>query len=176
MCPEECRYSFCSPFSLTKFLAAATSLSSSTANAQSCQSTSLAVALIFSYTSSIFPGFCNPFLPSGRHLLLFPSIRWESFSTRLLPFGLSLSPPTFQSFLNASFYCVYSSFWSLIPFSLPARSVFALGGLLSIKFFIFLSPFRMGLTNPSRTLRRFLLLSTSPKLLTLSGTPSFFTN
>ena len=34
----------------------------------------------------------------------------------------------------------------------------------------------MGLTNPSRALRRFSLLSISPKLLTLSGIPAFFTN
>ena len=51
----------------------------------------------------------------------------------------SLSPPAYQSFLNASFYPVYSSFWNLIPFSLPARAVSALDGLLLIKFFIFLS-------------------------------------
>ena len=30
-------------------------------------------------------------------------------------------PPAYQSCLNASFYLVYSSFWNLIPFSLPAR-------------------------------------------------------
>ena len=57
-----------------------------------------------------------------------------------------------QSFLNALFYPVYSSFWNLIPFSLPARQVFDIDGLLSIKFCIFLSPFRMGLTNPSLAL------------------------
>ena len=41
----------------------------------------------------------------------------------LLPSGLSLSPTAYQSFLNASFYPVYSSFWNLIPFSLPSRPV-----------------------------------------------------
>ena len=64
---------------------------------------------------------CIPFLPSGTNLLLFPSTRWESLSTPLLPSGLSLSPPASQSFLNASLYPVYSSFWNLIPFFLPAR-------------------------------------------------------
>ena len=35
----------------------------------------------------------------------------------MLSSGLSLSPPAYQNFLNASFYPVYSSFWNLIPFS-----------------------------------------------------------
>ena len=82
----------------------------------------LALAWIF-FTSSIFPGLRIPFLPSRRHLLLFPSTRWESFSTLLLPSGLSLLPLASQSCLNASFYLVYSSFWNLILFSLPARPV-----------------------------------------------------
>ena len=45
------------------------------------------------------------------------SLRWKNFSTPLLPYSLSLSPPASQSFLKASFYLVYSSFWSLIPLS-----------------------------------------------------------
>ena len=53
-------------------------------------------------------------------------------------------PSAYQSFLNASFYPVYSSFWSLIPFSLPVRPVSALDGLHLIKFCTFLSPFRVG--------------------------------
>ena len=62
-----------------------------------------------------------PFFPFEKHLLLFPSTTWENLWTLLLPSGLSLSSPSSQSFLNASFYPVYSSFWNLIPFSLPAR-------------------------------------------------------
>ena len=81
--------------------------------------------------------------------------------------------PASQSFLNTSFYPVYSSFWNLIPFSLPARPVSALDGLHLIKFCNFLSPFRMGLTNPGRALGRSCLLSISLKLLTLSGIPPF---
>ena len=99
----------------------------------------------------------------------------QSLSTLLLPSGLSLSPPAYQSFMNASFYPVFSSFWNLIPFFLPFRPVSALDGLHSIKFCSFLSPFRMGLTNPGRALRQSLLL-TSRKLLTLSGIPPFSTN
>ena len=84
-----------------------------------------------------------------------PIHKMESLSTLLLPSGLSLLPSSYQSCLNASFYPVYSSFWNLIPFSLPARPVSALVGLHSIKFCAFLNPFRMGLTNPGRALRRF---------------------
>ena len=81
-----------------------------------------------------------------------------------------------KSFLNALFYRVYSFFWNLTPFSLPARPVSALDGLHLIKFCTFLSPFRMGLTNPGRALGRSSLPSISPKLLTLSGIPPFSTN
>ena len=66
-----------------------------------CLSTFLALAWIFFFTSSIFSGLRIPFLPSGRHFLLFPSTRWESVSTVLLPSGLSLSPPADQSCWNA---------------------------------------------------------------------------
>ena len=107
---------------------------------------------------------------------IIPIPKWESLSTLLLPSGLSLSPPAYQSCLNASFYRVYSSFWNLIPFSLLARPVSALDGLLWIKFCIFLSAFTMGLTNPGRALGRFFLLSISLKLLTLSGILPFSKN
>ena len=76
-----------------------------------CQSTFLALTWIFFFTFSIFPGLHIPFLPSGRHLPLFPSTRWENLSTLLLPSGLSTSPPAYQSFLKASFYLVC---WNLI--------------------------------------------------------------
>ena len=71
---------------------------------------------------------------------------------------------------------MHHSIWNLIPFFLPARPVSALDGLHLIKFCTFLSPFRMGLTNPGWALRRFSLLSISLKLLTLSGIPLFSTN
>ena len=63
-----------------------------------------------------------------------------------------------------------------ILLSLPARPVSAMVGLHSIKFCTFLSPFRMGLTNPGRALGRSCLLSISLKLSTLSGIPPFFIN
>ena len=180
-CPMESHSFFCSPFTPAEFHAAASYLSFSTATGPDklpipCYSTFLALAWIFFFTFSISPGLRIPFLPSGRHLPLFPFTRWESLSTLLLPSGLSLSPPAYQSCLNASFYPVYSSFWNLIPFFLPARPVSALDGLHSIKLCTSLSPIRMGLTNPGRALGRFSPLSISLKLLTLSGIPSFSTS
>ena len=86
---------------------------------------------------------------------------------------ISLLPSAYQNFMNASFYPVYS-FWNLIPYVLPARPVSALDGLRSIKFFIFLSSFRMGLTNPGRALGRSCLLLISLKLLTSSGIHKLF--
>ena len=77
---------------------------------------------------------------------------------------------------NASFYLLYSSFWSLMPFSLPARPVSALDGLLSIKFFIFLSLFWIGVTNPGQALGQSSTLLISLKLSILSGFPLFSTN
>ena len=169
------------PFSPAEFLAAASNLSSSTATGPDKVAYPMLkhlprFGMDFFFTSSIFPRLHIPFLPSGRHLLLFPYTRWENLSILLLPSGLSLSPPAYQSCLNASFYPVFSSFWNLIPFSLPARPASALDGLHLIKFCTFLSPFRMGLTNPGWALGRASLLSISPKLLTLSGIPLFSTN
>ena len=54
--------------------------------------------------------------------------------------------------------------------------VFTLDDLHSIKFCTFLSPSRMGLTNPGRALGRSCLPSISPKLLTLSGILPFSIN
>ena len=71
---------------------------------------------------------------------------------------------------------MYSSFWNLIPFSLHARPVSALDDLHLINFCSFLSPFRMGLTNPGRALGRSCLLLISRKLSTLSSIPPFSTH
>ena len=134
-CPEESHFSFCSPSLLPNFLRLLPTSPRPVPLAQTklpipCKSTFLALAGIYFFTSSIPPGLRIPFLPSGRHLPLFPYIRLESVSTLLLPFGLSLSPPAYQSFLNASFYPVFSSFWNVISFSLPVRHVSTLDGLL----------------------------------------------
>ena len=134
-CLEESHSSFCSPFSPAKFLAAASNLFSSTATGPDKVAYPMLKHLPRSgmdFLLHIFnlSGLRIPFLPSGRHLPLFPYTRWESLSTLLLLSGLSLSPPASQSCLNASFYPVYSSFWNLVAFFLPARPVFALDGLL----------------------------------------------
>ena len=123
-CPVESHSSFCSPFSPAEFLAAASNLTPSTATGPDKVAYPMLKHLPRSGMDLLLYIFNLswlhiPFLSSGRHLLLFPSTRWESLSTLLLPSGLSLSPPAYQSCLNASFYPVYSSFWNLIPFSLP---------------------------------------------------------
>ena len=102
-------------------------------------------------------------------LLSFPSISKTSSNIPIHKMGKSLDSPAFfrpisltscaSKLFNASFYPVYFFFWNLIPFSLPARPVSTLDSILLIKFCSFLSPFRMGLTNPGRVFgRSFLLL------------------
>ena len=136
LCRATCPWSLTRLFALLSlplnFFEAASNLSLSTATGPDKVAYPMLkhLAWIFFFTSSISPGLCIPFLPSGRYLPLFPFTRWESPSTLLLPSGLSFSPPVPQSCLNASFYLVYSFFWNLIPFSLPTRSVSALDGLL----------------------------------------------
>ena len=134
-CSVESHSSFCSPFSPTEFLAAASNLSSSTATGPDKVAHPMLKHLphsgmdfllhIFnlSWSSHSFPSIWKTFS-------IIPIHKWESLSTLLLPFGLSLSPPVYQSCLNASFYPVFSSFWNLIPFSLHSRPVSALDGLL----------------------------------------------
>ena len=180
-CPKESQLPFCSPFFPAEFLEAASNLTSSTATGPDKVAYSMLKHFPRSGMDFLLHIFnlswsSHPFLPSGRHLLLFPYTRWESPLTLLLPSGLSISPPAYQSCLNASFYPVYFSFWNVNLFSLPTRPVSALDGLPSIKFCTFLSPFRMGSTNPGRALGRFSLLSISLKLLTLSGIPPFTIN
>ena len=124
-CPEESHSSFCCLFSPAEFLAAASNLSSSTATGLDKVAYSMLNYLPRSCMDFLlqifnFFGFCIPFLPSGRHLPLFPSIKWESLLTLLLPPGLSLSSPAYQSLVNASFHLVCN----LIPFSLSTWTVY----------------------------------------------------
>ena len=180
-CPEESHSSFCSPFSSTELLAAASNLSPSTATGPDKVAFPMLKhlprsSIDFFFISSIFPGLCIPFLPSGRHLLLFPSTRWESILTLRLPCGLSLSSPAYQSFMNASFYLVYSFFLESNSILFPRQAGFRPGRSTLDQILFFLSPFRMGLTNPGRALGRLCLLLISLKLSTLSGIPPFFIN
>ena len=179
---KESHSSFCSPFSLAEFLAAASNLSLSTATGPDKVAYPMLKHLprsgmdfllyIFnlSWFSHSFPSIWKTSSIIPIHKMGKPLDSPASFQS------ISLSSPAYQSCLNASFYPVYSSFWSLIPFFLPARPVSALDGLHLIKFYTFLSLFRMGLTNPGRALGRSCLLSISLKLLILSGIPPFSTN
>ena len=178
----ESHSSFCSPFSLAEFLAAASNLSSSTATGPDIVAYPMLKHLphsgmdfllhIFnlSWSSHSFPSIWKTSSIIPIHKMGKPLDSPASFRP------ISLSPPAYQSCLNASFYPVFSFFWNLIPFFLPARPVSALDGLHLIKFCTFLSPFRMGLTNPGRAFGRFCLLSISLKLLTRSVIPLFSTN
>ena len=117
----------------------------------------------------------------------FPSI-WKTSSIILIhKMGKPLDSPA--SFRPISLKCCVSKLFESIILSrllfflesnsilsLPARLVSALDGRLSIKFCTFLSPLRMGLTNPGRAFGRFSQLSISLKLLTLSGIPPYSTN
>ena len=175
-CAVEAYCSFCSPFSS----ATATNLSSFTASGPD----KVAYPMLKHLPRSGMDFLLHIFNLSWS-LHFFPSI-WKTSSIICIhKMGKPLhsptsfqsvhspTPPASQSFLNASFYRVLSFFWRLTSFSLPATPVSAVDGLLSITFCSFLSPFRMGLTNPDLALGRF---DTSPKLSTLSGTPLFSTN
>ena len=116
----------------------------------------------------------------------FSSIWKTSSVIRIHKMGKPLdSPASFQPISLTS--CVSKLFeriiLSRVLFFLESNSIlsprqagFRPGGLHSIKFCTFLSPFRMGLTNPGRVLGRFCLLLISLKLLTLSDIPPFSTN
>ena len=134
-CSVESHSSFCSFFTFAEFLSAASNLYSSTTTGPDkvaypmlkhflCSGMDFLLHIFnLSWTSHFFPSI-------WKTSSIIPIPRWESLSTLLLPFGLSLSPPAYHSFLNASFYPVYFFFWNRIPFSLPARPVSALDGLL----------------------------------------------
>ena len=132
---EESHSSFCSPFSPTEFLAAASNLSSSTATGPHKVGYPMLKHLPRS-GMDVLPHIFNlswtlhSFLPIWKTSCIILIHKMGSLSILLFPFGQSLSPPTSQSFLNASYYLVSFSFWNLIPFSLPTRPASALNGLL----------------------------------------------
>ena len=134
MCLVDSHWSFCSSFNSTEFLGAVSSLFSSTATGPD----KVAYPMLKHLSRSGMDFLLHIFNLSWT-LHSFPSI-WKtssiipihkmgSLSTLLLPSGLFLSLSAYQSFLNTSFYPVYSSFWNLIPFFLPARPVSALDNL-----------------------------------------------
>ena len=130
-CSVESHLSFCSPFSLAEFLAAASNLSSSTATGP----------------DKVAYPMLKHFPRSGMDLLLHIfNLSWSSHSfssiwktSSIIPIhkmGMPLdSPASFRpisltSCVSKQFeriiLSVYSSFWNLIPFFLPARLVSAL--------------------------------------------------
>ena len=134
--------SFFSFFSPAEFLAAASNLSSSTATGPDKVAYPmlkhlprsgmefLLHILNLSWTLHSFPSIWKTSSIIPIHEMRKPldsRAFFRPISSGLLPSVLSFA---YQSILNPSFYSVYSSFWNLIPFSLPARPVSALDGLL----------------------------------------------
>ena len=180
-CLEESHSSFCSPFSLAEFLAAAPNLSSSSATGPD-----EVAYLMPKHLPRSGMAFLLYIFNIYWSLHFFPSI-WKTSSIitthkmgKPLDSPASFRPISLTSCVSKLFERIILShllfFLELIPFFLPTRLVSALDGLHLIKFCTFLSPFQMGLANPGRALGRSCLLSISPKLLTQYGILLFSTN
>ena len=179
-CPEESYSAFCSPFSPTELLTAASNLSPSAATGLDKVAYPMLKHLIRSGID-FFLHIFNLFWSSHS----FPCI-WKTSIIPIHKMGkpldssASFRPISLTSCVSKLFERIILSrllfFRNLKPSSFPARPVFAVDGLHLIKFCSFLSPFRMGLTNPGRALGRSCLLLISPKLLTLSGILLFSMN
>ena len=176
----ESHSSFCSSFSFAEFLAAASNLSLSSTTGPDKVAYPMLKHLPCSGIDFLLYIFN---LSWSSHS--FPSI-WKTSSIPIHKMGKPLDSPASFRLISLTF-CISKLFeriilscllffLNLIRFSLPARLFFALDGLHSIKFCTFLSPFRIGLTNPGRALGRSCLLSIYPKLLILSGILPFSTN
>ena len=179
-CPKEFYSSFCAPFTPTEFLAAASNLSSSTATGPEKVAYPMLKHLL-RFRMDLLLQIFN--LSWSLHS--FPSI-WKTFS--IIPIhkmGKPLDSPA--SFRPISLtYCVSELceriILSRLLFFLESNSIFSprqasfRHGRSTLDFLPFLSPFRMGLTNPGRALGQSSLLLISPKLLTLSGIPPISTS
>ena len=172
--PEKSHSSFCSLFFPDEFLAAASNLFSSPA---------------IGPDKVVYPMLKH--LPrSGMDFLLHIfNLGWSlhSFScirkTSIIPIHKMRKPlnppasfrslsPAFQSCLNATLYLVYSSFCSLTPFSVHARPVSAMDGLLLIKFRVSLKSILDGFNQPRSGSHTTLLLLLITQLLPSDdGTP-----
>ena len=168
---------FCSPFTFCEFVAAAANFSS---NRKRLRRRLLfhAEVLLYSYMDlrHIFNLSWSlhsfPFIWKSSFVV--PIHKMKNLANQPLHFGLFFSVS--QSCLISTFYLVYSSFWSQTFFSLPVRLLSTVINLLLIKFFFFLTPFRMGITSSCGVAGRFLPLSIFPKLLTRTGIPLSSTN
>ena len=134
-CSEVSHLSFCSPLSTAEFLAAASNLSSSTATGPD-----KVAYLMLKHLPRSGMDFLLHIFNLSWILHSFPSIWKTSSIIPIHKMGKPLdSHASFQSIsliscISKHFECiilsVYSSFWILIPFSLPARPVSTLVGLL----------------------------------------------
>ena len=151
-CSVESHSSFCPPFTPTEFLAAASNLFSFTATGPD----KVAIPMLKHLPRSGMDFLLHIFNLSWT-LHSFPSIWKTSSIIPIHKMGKPLdSPASFRPISLTS--CVSKLFERIILSRL-----------------LFLSPFRIGLTNPGRALGRSCLLSMSLKLLSLSGIPPFST-
>ena len=168
---EESQLSFCSPFSTVEFLAAASNLSSSTTTGPD----KVAYTMLKHLPCSGMDFLLHIFNLSWT-LHSFPSI-WKASSIipihkkgKPLNSPASFRPISLTDCILQLFECIILSrllfFLESNSILSSARPVSAMDGLLYIKFFTFLSPSYMSLTNPGRALR----------LLTPSGTQPFSIN
>ena len=181
-CPEEPHSFFCSPFSSTEFLAAASNLSSSTATGPE-----KVVYPMLKHLPRSGMDFLSHIFNLSLTLHSFPSI-WKTSSIILIhKMGKPLdSPASFRSISLTS--CVSKLFERIILsrllFFLESNSIFSPRqagfrpgrSTLDQIFCTVLSPFRMDLTNPDLDFGQSFPLLISQKLLTLSGIPPFTIN
>ena len=166
--PEESHLSFCSPFSSAEFLEAATNLSLSTATGPDKVAYPMLKHLprsgmdfllhIFNLSWSL-----HSFFPSGRHLL-FASIRWES----LLTLPLFFCPILLTSCVLKLFEHIILSrllfFLESNSILTPRQAGFRSGWSTLDQILYLAQSILDGFNKPGQALRRFSLLSTSPKL------------
>ena len=180
MCPEESHSSFCSPSSSAEFLAATYNLSSAATGLGK-----VAYPMLKHLARSGMDFLLHIFNLSWT-LHSFPSIWKTSSIISIHKMGKPLdSPASFRPIFLTS--CISKLFERIILsrplFSLESNSIlssrqagFCSGWSTLDQICFFLSPFRMGLTNPGRAFGQFSLLSISLKLLTLSVISPFSIN
>ena len=181
-CSEESHSSFCSPFLLAELLAAASNLSSFTAT----DPDKVAYPMLKHLPRSDMDFLLHHIFNLSWYSHFFPSI-WKTCS--IIPIhkmGKPLDSPASFRPISLTF-CVSKLFERIILSRLlfflesnsilsPRQAGFHSGRSTLDQTLYFLGPFRMGLTNPGRALKRFSPLFISIKLLTLSGIPPFTTN
>ena len=178
MCSDESHSSFCSPFSLDEFLAAAFNLSSFTATGPD----KVAYPILKHLPRSGMDFLLHIFNLSWT-LHSFPFIWKTSSIIPIHKMGKPLdSPASFRpifltSCISKLFECIILSrllfFLDSNSILSPRQAGFRPGRSTLDQILFLLILFRMGLTNPGRALGRFSLLLISRKLLTLSGIPPF---